>query len=194
MRIEDGLGKNGAAGVTKSGRLQSESVSFLPEEMQALAEQAFVASTGVITLTGVTKSGVLYLKNEDQTKNLLLSELVICLGKSTGGAGDQIVQMYYAPTGGTLISGALAASVGSLNVASTRVPRILAYKGAYAATIVGGLVKRTAVFQDAMVQHLPTHNVIPAGGLLAVSVTANTSTSSMRVVISAIFSMLDVER
>jgi hypothetical protein len=45
-----------------------------------------------------------------------------------------------------------------------------------------------------MVQHLPTHNVIPAGGLLAVSVTANTSTSSMRVVISAIFSMLDVER
>jgi len=193
MRIEGGEGQGREAAVSKDLRLLTEAIAFSPIQMAALTNRAYALSTGVISITGVTESGLLYIRNDDPSRTLLLPELTLNVGKCTGGPGDQLFQLYYltSASGGTLISGASLASLVSLNVGSPTPPKVTVYKGVYAATVIGGVVRRSPIIQDAVTLQIPLDLVMPAGSQIAVTVTANASTSAMKVAVAARFSMLD---
>lgn len=139
MILTDGTGSGFQAGVTNTHRLLVDSDSHDAIITAATDGKAFNLSTGLVTLTTASVSGLFYLKN-NEIPNLIFSEILFQMNASTGGAGGiGLWEIIRNPTGGTLISTATALSVRqNFNFGSTATLSVDAFKGAEGATITGG--------------------------------------------------------
>jgi len=133
--IKDGKGRGYLAEVTQDQRLRTESTILTNMYSVSIDDQlAFFATTGFVPLTTTTSfSGVMYVKNTSATKNLHIvlvrpSEDVLTAWKFIVG-----------PTGGTLISNAVAATTTNANGTSPRGADALVYQGADGDTVTGGI-------------------------------------------------------
>ena len=103
--ILDGTGQGYEAKVDKNNRLQVLAVSEGFSIESALVGENYNLNTGAITLTSANESAVAYLKN-DEDANLIIKDIIIILGASTGGSGNLEVELIKNPTTGTIVSGA----------------------------------------------------------------------------------------
>ena len=84
-----------------------------------------------ITTTG-TETGIFYLKNTSETRNLFINAIRTC------GTVAQKVTFYKNPTGGTLITDETAAQATNLNFTSSNSASADVYRGADSKTVTGG--------------------------------------------------------
>lgn len=138
MNIQDGAGFEYLAKVDSKNRLWSDSISRSQLEFAILDGRGFNVSTGGITLTTDGESAVGYFKYTGK-KAIVIKEILVILGASTGGSGVGTITLLKNPTTGTIITNAVNVSaVGNRDFSSSTLLLADAYKGAEGDTFTNG--------------------------------------------------------
>ena len=180
--IEDGTGSGYKQKVDEYNRAHTRSVTFTEQHDSNERGNAYNINSGTVTLTTANDSAILYVKN-NETTDLHITDLIVGLGPSTGGTGGiPVITIYRNPTGGTIVSGATAASINSnRNFGSANSITVDAYKGdGTALTLTGGedhitsyqTTSGRAVFTDIDL-------ILPPGTSIGVLVNPQASNTSM---------------
>ena len=133
--IVDGTGNSTRLRITSDNRAATDAI--VTTRMTSISEedeQAFLYASGgfaMITSTGV-ETGILYIKNTSATKLLKIFSIRTC------GTEVSKWKLYKNISGGTLLTGAVAAQTNNMQLSSPIDPESIAYKGAEGDTIVGG--------------------------------------------------------
>lgn len=183
--IKDGGGTGKSAKVTPDNRLDVSARSVDLSVQEAFEDDAYNINTEDITLTSANESGLLYLKNTG-ANDIVISAFFYLLGNSTGGSGDWLVEVYRNPTGGTLISGGSAIVGHNRNFGSNKALTATILKGTEGSTITGGTVAISSRLSSGGRKVVSIGAIIlPRDKSVAVSVTPQTSNSSVKVQIAA---------
>lgn len=136
--ILDGTGDDNRARVDSRNRLFTDSISRSQLEYAILVGDGYNVSTGSITLTTDSESAVGYFKyNGNDT--LVIKEILVIIGDSTGGSGSSLITLVKNPDSGTIVSNAVNVSAASnRNFASFNQLEADAYKGAEGDTLLNG--------------------------------------------------------
>lgn len=178
--ITDGTGTGVMACVSADNRLKTDAITT-SKEVSALENQwAFNIETPLITLTSAGKSGVLYLKNNEQSKNIHISGFFNLLGNSTGGSGDLYLYYEFNTVGGTFVA-ATSNTVTPVNkyVGSTKSMSATVLFGAEGLTVDTGLKAITSLSTSIGRNPLFVEILLPPAGSIAVSVKPQASNTSM---------------
>lgn len=138
--IKDGTGAGYNVKVDREGRAHTDTVqrSFL--ELAVLEGNGFNLNTGAISLTDATESAVLFIKSDNDAP-LVIKEIIVIAGASTGGTGDATIRIYKNPIDGTIVSNAVdLPTISNRNFSSAKVLDGQYYKGAQGATTTAGSV------------------------------------------------------
>ena len=192
MRIEDGKGDGFFAGVDGDNRLLVDSQATQLMEYMALNKLAYMVYTTVLTLTAATESAILYLKNNDALHTMLIKKASVSLGKSNA-AGTCIVKRVHAPTAGTIISDASAATVTNKDAAVSQPPSLVAYKGGEGKTATGGSEISARLSSDGTICDIAEDIILSIGNSLVLLVTPPTGNTSMKVAISVHLAMMPLQ-
>lgn len=186
MFIQDGTGSGFLVHVDGQNRLVSLAQSISMREVAATqGNAAYFFTTGLVTLTNAAESGLLYLKNLDPNRVLIIENIQINLGVSTGGPGkDVIIRIYTNPTSGTLLTAGTAISPGNANFGSTSPAQATLLLGAVGATIVSPATGLPFIFQDAERENVQVAGVLPVNTSAAMSVQPGTGNTSMTVTLA----------
>src|SRR6266566_57273 len=144
MTIVDGTGGGYSAGVSSDHRILVQADSHDAILTAAVDGRAFRFGTGLITLTTTNPSALLYIKNLE-AQNLVVSELVVRMNQSTGGAnGIGLWEVLRNPSAGTIVSGAIPLAT-KLNTNFGNTSGFLAdsFKGAEGSSFIDGSVYAT---------------------------------------------------
>jgi hypothetical protein len=172
----DGAGKGYSAKVDEEQRLHTHAFTVSTALAAALSGDAFNVGSSLITLTSANESGCLYIKN-NEPEDIILSVQFINLGTSTNGTGESHFTFYLNPTGGTLISNAVAGDVFNRRIGSNNTLSADVYKGVEGDTITGGNIIKAPT--TGLFSSVPY--VIAKGATFAISITPPTGNTSMEV-------------
>lgn len=136
--IIDGTGGGNEARVDADKRLHVLSISEGFNVASAIKGENYNFNTGDITLTSATESAVAYIKSSED-KDLIITDIIVISGVSSGGTGDFSVKVVRNPTTGTIISGATDFSISeNRNFGSVRPFVGDTFKGAEGLNITNG--------------------------------------------------------
>lgn len=142
MEIYIGNPLNGdKATVDPQGRLQVASTSFTRYEQASEDGKAFNSNTEYVTLTSAGENATFYMKNTADS-DLIIEAWFWGVENLSGGAptGNPVLRAYFNPTGGTLISDAVAVPVVNRNGGSSETfGEITAYKASGTGKTVTGV-------------------------------------------------------
>jgi hypothetical protein len=183
FRIQDGSGTGRLCKVTSDGRLDTFSVSETEEDKGVIAGTSFNIETPIITLTTGNKSGLLYVKNDDEL-DLILTGFFTLTGASTGGSGYILVEHEYNPTsaGSTLISAGTDVLAVNKSVGNARQLNATIKYGAEGSTVDAGLKKITGLHTGTGQLVLSVTINLTKGASIAVSITPQAGNTSMPVI------------
>ena len=179
--IKDGTGTGNGAKVDSLNRLHVASVSASPQKDAIRDGRYFGTNTGFLTLTSDNESAILYLKNTSDTP-FFLDVFRLVVGVSTNGVGPGKIRIQVNPTGGTLISNAVAAPFINTNLASTNTFDGIGYVGVEGDTVTGEAGENTLLTvgaPDFYDEELLA--VIPKGTSISVTYEPPTGNTSMEV-------------
>ena len=188
LKIKDGKGRGYEAGVNSTGKLLIEGDTLTQFQFEILNSNGYNLSTGVPeTLTNASESVVFYLKNNEDLP-LVIKEVLVILGDSTGGAGGGLARVYKNPTAGSIIDNAVVATQGNRDWSSAKTLTVDLYKGVQGDTItasdgVFGTTSRSN-FSDP-IRFDAEIIVLRKGNSIAVSWQPPTSNTSQTCVIAA---------
>ena len=136
-QIIDGTGSGNRAKVDSNKRLHTKSVAISQLANAVLESEAYNLSTGSITLTSGNESAVGHITyNGDDP--LVIKEIILILNPSTGGSGAGTIKIYKNPTGGTIVTNAVALPTASnRDFSSSKILQADAYKGVEGDTTTG---------------------------------------------------------
>ena len=138
FEILDGTGNEYQAKVDDRNRLWSDSISRSQLEYAILKGRGFNVSTGGMTLTSDGASAVGWFKYTG-SNIIVISEILVILGTSTGGSGSGTITILKNPTTGTIIDNAVpVASASNRDFSSSTLLSATAYKGAEGYTFTDG--------------------------------------------------------
>ena len=139
MIIDDGTGKGISAKVDSDYRLYTNAVTREEVQLSVYLGSGFNINTGLVDVTNAgVDNAIWYLKN-DGSEDVVIYEILIILGTSTGGVGDGTLKVIRNPTGGTIVSGALTVEANvNRNFSSSNALEVITYKGATGSTLTGG--------------------------------------------------------
>jgi sRNA-binding regulator protein Hfq len=183
QQIQDGTGKGNLAKVDSNQRLYTNAVTREEVELSIFLGNGYNINTGLITITNAgVDNGVWYLKNNG-TDDVVIHEMLIILGTSTGGVGDGTLKVFRNPTTGTLISGALAVEANvNRNFSSSNAMEVLTYKGVTAATVTDGTTLGSTNRSGAsVINFTSTPFILKTGNSIGVTWAAATSNTSQSV-------------
>jgi len=186
--IKDGTGKGFNAKVNSDNKLETVTISTDIQQDASINKQLFRISTPLVTLTSANNSTLLYVKNDDPNNNLIVPEITIAVGNSTGNSsGDLVTSIGRANvTGGTIISGATAASLIPLNLSVTSAPLITTYSGVEGSTSTYTVdIPSYAAFPQESVSFNPFFITVTPGNNFIISITPPASNTSMTVQVTA---------
>jgi hypothetical protein len=186
MRIGDGTGNGYETKVDSENRLHVDSVSRSQIQQAALKSNAFNINTGSITLTSANASGIFYIKNNEGSP-LVLNEILVIIGATTGGSGDALIEIIKNPTTGTLISGATDVdSTCNRDFGSAKILTADQYKGAEGNTITDGEIYASTTRSSfgTLVEFNSSTIVLRKGNSLAVRYTPPASNTSQDVTVA----------
>lgn len=128
--------------VTADGALKTSSTSLTRYEESSSQGKAFNVNTQYIrSITSAGDNGILYVKNTN-TQDLALEAWFWGIENLSGGTptGNPILKAYFNPTGGTLISDAVAADIVNRNGGSSEsFEDITAYKASGTGKTITGV-------------------------------------------------------
>lgn len=138
QQIEDGTGNDYRAEVSANNRLFTDSVTRPQLEYACITGNAYNVSTGAITLTSASASAVGYFKyTGDYT--MIIKEILVILGDSTGGSGNGTITLLKNPQSGTIITNAVdVATTANRDFSSANIITATAYKGVEGDTFTDG--------------------------------------------------------
>ncbi len=183
MTIQDGTGKGFSAEVDSDNRLHTNTVSRNEVEQSIFLGNGYNINTGLVSITNAgVDNAVWYLKN-DGTDDVVIQEILIILGTSTGGSGDGTLKVFRNPTSGTIISGALEVEANvNRNFSSSNQLDVTTYKGATAATFTDGTTfGSTNRSGSAVINFTSTPFLLKKGNSVGITWAAATSNTSQTV-------------
>ena len=183
MILDDGTGSGYKAKIDLDNRLHTNAVTREEVELAILLGNGYNINTGAITITNAgVDNGIWYLKNNGSL-DVIIQEILIILGTSTGGVGDGTLKVFRNPTTGTLISGALAVEANvNRNFSSSNQLDVTTYKGAVAATITDGATfGSTNRSGTAVINFTSTPIVLKTGNSIGITWAAATSNTSQSI-------------
>ena len=176
--IEDGTGTGNKMKVDAQNKAHVQSLSINYEDFAVLNGDSFGVLAPVTTLTSGTISYLLYVSN-DNTHDIVISNLLLSTGESTGGANkDWLLTIQFNPTGGTLISAGSAVFEVNNNLSSAKTLDITPLSGVEGSTATGGVSVSQLVNGESTFR-LGQKIVVPAGASFALGVTPPTSNTSV---------------
>lgn len=191
MMIQDGKGSGKFAQVDSRNRLQAKCVAVSAGEAATTDGDSFNINTDWITLTNANETPVLYLKNTG-TINIHISAIAAGLSPSTGGSSSEIpsIKIIKNPTGGTIVSGAVAAPIiSNRNFGSVVELAADVYKGGTGSSMTGGTdhivigqASNGRVFAG-------IDELIPPNKSIGVTITPQTGTTSQKVYAALILNL-----
>jgi hypothetical protein len=195
MKVEltDGAGKGYLGKIGSDNRLYTSSVIRTQIQQATIEGNTYNVNTGTITLSGTTRSGVLYIKN-NESRDLHIDTIVVILGPSTGGASTDttFIEFVRNPTTGTLISGASEVDMNqNRNFGSSNTLTVDAYKGAHGNTITDGTNIIESLVSPGSRAVFSIDLLLPQGSSLGVAYTAPASNTNMEVQCAAICRLED---
>jgi len=134
--LKDGGGGTTAKIDTK-GRQKVFSTSQPEESTAALSGDTFVISSGDITLTSATESGVLHIENTDNVP-WIVTRLFFNGAASASGVGHWRVRITKDSKAGTLISNAVVTVTSNLNLGDPKTLTGIFFKGVEGDTLTDG--------------------------------------------------------
>lgn len=187
--IEDGTGTGKKVKVDSNNRAQVSSTSSTLADTALQKGLFFLLATGIIELTSASASGILYIKNNEES-DLLIGKTGLFLGPSTGGSGIVEYSFIANPTGGTLISNATAGVNVNANGGSARALSANVYKGVEGATTVG--TDFTILFpHDDGVWEQGSPVILPRGSSVAIKLKPPVGNTSMKINLTVEAILLD---
>lgn len=173
-------GKTGlTAEVDSNNRLKTFATSQPEETTAALEGDTFTINTGDITLTSVTESGVMHVKNTDDVP-WILTRLFFNVGTSTGGTGHWRLRILKNVSAGTLVSGGTAVTPQNLNFGKAATLTSTALKGAEGDTITDGTEVINSIIPSDATRVLISDNplIVEPGSTYTVAITPQASNTS----------------
>jgi len=186
FQIEDGGGSGRLAKVNSSNQLSVNAVSRTNSENAIVnSGDGYNINTGLITFTSDSESAAMFIKNNESSKNLILTLFIVQLGVSTGattGAATTI-SMYRNPTAGTIVSNAVDCDIPAVNqnFGSTRTFDGFTYKGAEGYTLTDGTLIEQAIapYSPNILNFAAGETVLPPSTSIGVKFTPPASNTSM---------------
>lgn len=185
FKIESGTGNGQELGIDKNKRALTKSHSLNSKEYSSDAGWRFNSGSGLITLTSAAESAVYYFKNNEDY-DFVITNVFASAGASTSGTTTfAILKVYFSPTGGTLISNAVAApSPNNFKIGSANELTATVYKGVTGDTATGGTSSILRFFQIQGETNIPADGIIvPKGQSIAISLTPPASNASLPIVV-----------
>lgn len=178
--IQDGTGTGFRVKVDSKNRLHALSVAQSASTEAAIEGGLFNVNTGLITLTSVTSSSLIYMNNTDSV-DWVFSRVFYNAGISTGGSGSFLAEVIANPNGGTLISSGADFEPVNLNFGSSMPLTGTTKRGAEGSTLTGGVVAvETIVPASGARVLIPFDSIIvPPGSSIAIRVTPQPGNTSM---------------
>lgn len=186
-RLIDGTGTSYHAKVDNRFRLHTDSVTFNRAELETELGDGFNVNTGLLNLTSANKSGLLYMKNnEDQP--LVITALFYLFGDSNVSSGETLVTVLRNPTAGTVVTDQTAAEMAGVNrnFGSNKTLDAHIYKGGEGKTFTDGTKIIESLFADSANRHTLSVGdlVIPKGSSIGFDLTPPSGNTSMNVEIA----------
>ena len=186
--IKDGLGTGYLAHVNEDNQLVTRAVAVEQRLKSTVDGNYYEATTGKITLTNTTETGIIYIKNTDLDKALVIDRVFFDLWTSTSGTGADGTLIYYKDvtiTGGTDIT-------PNTTLYGSTTPAIGTFKKSL--TTFSGTAWWTAYITDKTSAALEEGRIIlPNNGTHAITIAAPTGNTSMAVSINIGFYYFDTE-
>lgn len=193
--IKDGTGTGSVVEVGSNNRLKVEAIQQTAVSAATEKGNSYNLNTGSITLTSGGESAVMYVKNTDSTKNLVVSSVIIGLGPSASGSSAEVVKIKFIknPTAGTIVDDATAVDMNSnRNYGSSKSLSADVYKGAEGKTLSDGS-DHILVFSKADSRTaIPVDELLPNGSSLGFKIDALTSNTSMDCYVAVVCHLEDI--
>ncbi|MDO3651309.1 hypothetical protein [Nocardia mangyaensis] len=136
--IQDGTGTGKNAKVDTDNRLHVDSVSRTTFQQSVIKGNGYNINTGTITLTSDSESAIFYFKYTGD-RAIIIKEILVIAGSTTGGSGDATIKVIKNPTTGTIVSTATDVDTSiNRDFSSSKVIDGDIYKGTEAATMTNG--------------------------------------------------------
>lgn len=175
--IEDGSGSGKKAKVDVNNRLNVNGITLTEYELAALEGRAFNANTKLLALTNDTEHAVFYLKNNELTP-VSIQGWFIAISSVTGTpSSTPLAQVWFNPTGGTIVSDANAIPVVNRDAGSAKTFSFDCYKGGDGKTLTGYDAEPVLFqFQNGGGRSFGNVNlVIPPGSSVGITINLNTT-------------------
>jgi hypothetical protein len=180
MQILDGTGDGTRAKVDKDNKLHVQSLSINYDDFAVLTGDSFGISSGIVNLTGSTRTDLLYFKNDDDF-DIVLNQFDIGVGASTGGVNkDWEFTVISNPLDAGTLSNPLF--VVNNNVGSAELLDLTGATGSDGNLVTGGIPFSILVQGESSVVR-DQNVVIPPGGSFAVGFKPPTGNTSANVII-----------
>lgn len=134
--LTDGTGDGHTAKVTSNNSLKIAGVTLSLMQLATETGDTYNIRSTTIGLTSTGESGILYVKNNENT-NLLLESFVVSIKDYVGTDGHPILKIYRNPTGGTVISTDADGQTINRNYGSNKTLLADTLKGAEGKTFTG---------------------------------------------------------
>jgi len=183
MILQDGTGKGFSAEVDSDNRLHTNSITRVEVNQSIFLGNGYNINTGLVDITNSgVDNAVWYLKNDGED-DVVVQEILIILGTSTGGSGDGTLKVLRNPTGGTIVSGALAVEANvNRDFSSSNLLDVTTYKGATGATLTGGTtLGSTNRAGSAVVNFTSTPFLLAKGNTIGITWAASSGNTSQSV-------------
>ena len=182
--IKDGTGTGNTAKVNDEGRLFTNSITLDDDTAKAQTGDAYIGITNIVTVTSDNESAILYVKNLE-SRDIVLELIGIQTGVATGASATLgITKLIRNPTGGTIVSEAVAMTVSNRNYGSSNTLNADTFKGGEGKTLTGGTESVIAISSYPGGGSFTTTLVIPKGSSAGIKMTPPTGTTSADISLS----------
>ena len=179
--------RNGAGGgghrlkIDATNRGWIRSVVETEQSEQAKEGNAYIVSSGLITLTNASESALLYFKNSE-TKPVNITRLLASVRNSTGATTSHaLLNVYRAPTG---LSGGSSGAAFNINFNSPKTLSGTVTKGAQGASITGGTLVAAISTPTEDTKDEETVIILPPGASIGISATPPAGNTSLQIGVS----------
>ena len=187
MQIKDGTGKGFLAKVNKDNQLVTRAVSVEQRLKSALNDNYFEVTTGIINLANAVATPILYLKNDNVDKSIIIDRVFYDTFTSVSGVGSGKLLYVKNPTiaGGTDIVPNIC-NFGSNQTAEGTFKKSLT-------TMTGTTFWTASILEESSAALEEGRIVLPVGSSIGIIITAPTSNTDMDIAVNIGFYYFDID-
>jgi len=186
-QIRDGGGKGFLAIVNSEGKLNTKAISVEQRLHATVEKEYYEATTAVVTLTDADETPLIYIKNDDTSKVIVIDRIFFDSFESTGGSGSGKIRYYKNPT----VTGGSAADVTNTNYESSLTAKATVTKSLTTMTGTAWWTGQLSVSSSVALEE--GRIVIPPGFSHGISIEAPGSNTSYDISINIAFYQVDKE-